>query len=112
MIPLMIEKFLKTYLTILMLPWMIMLRQPKKTAPKPYQLQPVVEKSVLVSAPKLVAMSMGWMTREKSMSEAARATMRMWVERIFCGLNIMTVTTSRLEKKLTITGTRIILNNN
>ena len=55
-------------------------------------------------APKLVAMSMGWMTREKRMSDAARATMRMWVERIFCGLSIMTAITSRLEKKLIRTG--------
>ena len=31
---------MERYLTTLIPPWMIMLKQPKKTAPKPYQLQP------------------------------------------------------------------------
>ena len=31
---------MERYLTMLIPPWMIMLRQPKKTAPKPYQSQP------------------------------------------------------------------------
>ena len=37
------------------------------------------------------------------MSEAAIARIRMWVEQIFCGLNIIPETTKRFEKKLTIT---------
>ena len=43
---------------------------------------------------------MGWIARAKSMSEAAREIMKTSVELILHGLSIITVTTSRLEKKL------------
>ena len=58
------------------------------------------EKRTATSAPKLVAISMGWIARAKSMSEAAREIMKTSVELILLGLSIITVTTSRLEKKL------------
>ena len=55
---------------------------------------------MLTSAPKLVAMSIGWMTRAKSMSEVARATMKMSVEVVFVGRSNIAIMTKRLEKKL------------
>ena len=43
------------------------------------------------------------MARANRISEVARAMMKTSVEVIFCGLSIITVTTRRLEKKLSRT---------
>ena len=69
-----------------------------------YQLHPVSEKVVFVCAsPRLVAMSMGWMVSEKSMSEQESAQMQRWVERRRAGRSSTTTTTNRLLTKLNTT---------
>ena len=56
-------------------------------------------------APKLVAMSMGWMERENMMSEMARAMMNTSVGPSFFRRKIRTKRTSRFRKLLTRTAT-------
>ena len=56
-------------------------------------------------APKLVAMSIGWMERENIMSETARAMMKTSVDSSFFRLRAMTRMTRRLKRKLTMTAT-------
>jgi hypothetical protein len=51
---------------------------------------PADEKRRETLAPKLVAISMGWMARAKSMSDIARATIKTSVEFICLGLISMT----------------------
>ena len=43
-------------------------------------VKPVFPKSCSEGIPKLVTTSMGWMAREKQMSEIARATSKMWAD--------------------------------
>ena len=56
-------------------------------------------------APKLVAMSIGWIASENIMSETARAMMKTSVDSSFFRLRVMTTMTRRLKKKLTNTAT-------
>ena len=56
-------------------------------------------------APKLVAMSMGWMESENMMSEMARAMMNTSVGPSFFRRKISTKRTSRFRKLLTRTAT-------
>ncbi len=75
---------------------MHMLKLPKKTAPKPYQLQPEVLNRSCELTPNEVAISMGWIEIEKRVSEMANATMKMWVDLNLRLRRHMTITTKML----------------
>ena len=64
---------------------------------------PEVVKTLKELAPKLVAMSIGWIARENIISETARAMMKTSVDSIFFLLRAMTRITRRLKRKLTST---------
>ena len=54
-------------------------------------------------APKLVAMSIGWIERQNMISETARAMMKISADSSFFRLRLMTRMTRRLNRKLTKT---------
>ena len=56
-------------------------------------------------APKLVAMSIGWIESENIMSEIARAMIKTSVDSSFFRLRVITRMTRRLNRKLTNTAT-------
>ena len=64
---------------------------------------PEVVKTLKELAPKLVAMSIGWMARLNIMSVTARAMMKTSVDSSFFLLRVMTTITRRLKRKLTKT---------
>ena len=64
---------------------------------------PEVVKTLKELAPKLVAMSIGWMARVNIMSETARAMMKTSGDSSFFRLRAMTTITRRLNRKLTNT---------
>ena len=64
---------------------------------------PEVVKTVKEFAPKLVAMSIGWMARVNMMSDTARAMMKTSADSSFFRRRVMTTMTRRLKKKLTKT---------
>ena len=60
-------------------------------------------------APKLVAISMGWMIRENMMSARARAMMNTSMEPSFLLRNMRTKMTSRLRMQLTTTTRQVFI---